>query len=99
ELLPVELGAVGADDPLLLQPHAPTRALRGREVDALGELVVRQPRILLQMGEQLAVEVVYMHGSVSSRWYHACLLHRLAKRQALRTHLAPAMRDTASIPA
>jgi hypothetical protein len=44
---------------LLFQPHSPPRALRGRQPDQVGELLVGQPAIVLQRGEHFDVEGVY----------------------------------------
>jgi hypothetical protein len=49
---------------VLLRAAAPPRALRGRQIDLLRQLVVGQPAILLQQAEQFAIKIIQMHGMI-----------------------------------
>ena len=54
-----EVGVIARDHLLLLQPHPPPRALRGRQADEIGQLLVGQPAVVLQRGQHFEVEGVY----------------------------------------
>ena len=53
-----EVGVIARDHLLLLQPHPPPRALRGRQADEIGQLLVGQPAVVLQRGQHFEVEGV-----------------------------------------
>ncbi|MPN09406.1 hypothetical protein SDC9_156696 [bioreactor metagenome] len=61
QLLRVELGAVTGDDAGLFQCPHPAQAGRRREADAVGEILVADPPILLQHGENLPIVAVYLN--------------------------------------
>ena len=54
----VDVGVVAADHAVLLEPRQPLGDRGRREPDAAAELGERQPRVLLQLGEQAEVGVV-----------------------------------------
>src|SRR5690606_31435375 len=58
EPVPVEDGTIAADQSFILEALPPAGTLRGRQVHALRKIIVRQPRIFLQMRQYLAVKLV-----------------------------------------
>ena len=57
---PDEVGVIAGDHLLLFQPHPPSRALRGRQADEIGQLLVGQPAVVLQRGQHFEVEGVHL---------------------------------------
>ena len=53
-----EISVVAGDHLLLLQPHPPPRALRGRQPNEIGQLLVGEPAVVLQRGQHFEVEGV-----------------------------------------
>ena len=58
ERLAGEIGVVARDHLFFLQPHPPPRALRGRQADQVGQLLVGQAAVVLQRAEDFEVEAV-----------------------------------------
>ena len=58
ERLGREVSVVSLDHLLLFQPHPPPRALRGRQADEIGQLLVGQAAIVLQRAEDFEVEAI-----------------------------------------
>ncbi len=58
ERLAGEIGVVARDHLFLLQPHPPPRALRRRQADHVGQLLVGQAAVVLQRAEYFEVEGV-----------------------------------------
>jgi len=54
-----KVGVIARDHLFLLQPHPPPRALRGRQADEVGQLLVGQPAVVLQRGQHFEVEGVH----------------------------------------
>ena len=83
ERLAIEVGVIAGNDLLVLQPHPPPRALRGGQSDSVGELLVGQPAIILQGGENLEVEAVdYNHALNWSVLHEVCTYGVIVARSA-----------------
>ena len=54
----IEAGMIALDDPRLLEPADPRQAGAGRERDPLGEGLVGQPAVGLEIGQNLPVDPV-----------------------------------------
>src|SRR5262249_33442985 len=90
-----EVGVVARDHLLLLQPHPPPRALRGRQPHEVGQLLVGQPAVVLQRGEHFEVEGVCLdHAQKSGSMHGSCAI--LARYVLICTHLAPIPAENAS---
>ena len=61
-----EIGVIAGDDFLLLQPHPPPRALRCRQTDDFGELLIGQPAVILQRGQDFKVEGIYGYHALNA---------------------------------
>src|SRR5262249_13952863 len=66
-------GLVALDDAGILQRRSAARALRRRQTDTIGEVVIGQPTVLLQRPEQLQIEIV--HARISRYRAILCAYH------------------------
>src|SRR5215470_735509 len=88
ERLAREVGMITGNHLLLLQPHPPPRALRGRQPDETGELLVGEPAVILQRGQHFEVEGVHVdHAQITGSMHKPCMI--LAESEPICTHIAP----------
>jgi hypothetical protein len=57
----VDLGAVPPDHPGVVQPLGPGQAGRRRDADPLRQRLVRQPTVVLQLGQERTVDRIQDH--------------------------------------
>ena len=58
ERLAGEIGVIARDHLLFFEPHPPPRALRGRQADEIGQLLIGQAAVVLKRAQDFEVEAV-----------------------------------------